>query len=784
MKSCKKSPSVAPLAGALLALALQTAAPVAFAQRNAAPVTLNFVNAEIDGVARAMGTILDRQFVVDPRVKGQITLYSEQPMPPAAAYRSFLAALRGLGFAVVESGGLHKIVPEAEAKLQTDSVGVGSAVGSVPQRGDQIATQIFRLSHENANNLVTVLRPLISPNNTINVNPGNNSLVITDYTTNLRRLARIISALDLPGSTGVEIIPLQHALASEIAPLVQRLASDQPGATVPGAPAQAAAAAGAGQVLADVRSNALILRAANPQRLQILRSIVEKLDQPLQSGVRATGNIFVVPLRNADATRLAQTLRAAFSGEAQGTAGGGAGGGGGGGATTTPVRTTAGTGTSGAGTTGTGSGGGGLSTGPANFGTNLGGEGPATGGFIQADPSTNSLIITAPEPLYRQVRSVIDQLDSRRAQVYVESLIVEVNANKASELGVQWQGVLGNSGDSNIVGVGTNFGSGGNNILNLTQQAATGTLASLPGTGINVGLVHNFGGTYGLGILARALQNNGDVNILSTPNLITLDNEEAKIVVGQNVPFITGQYTNTGTGTTSPFQTIERRDVGLTLRIRPQIGEGGTLRMTIFQESSAVQDVATGTANAGPTTSKRSIESTVAVDDGQIIVLGGLIQDQYTTNRSKVPLLGDLPVLGGLFRSESRARNKTNLMVFLRPVVMRTAQDATTLTLDRYDFIRAQQQGVQPRQSPVMQLNDAPVLPAVHPIAPLQAAPLGLPALPGTPLQPSGPVPGQAPAQPQGPAAQPPAIPQPVPQQPAPSAVPLPPEAAPVQPQS
>ena len=353
--------------------------------------------------------------------------------------------------------------------------------------------------------------------------------------------------------------------------------------------------------------------------------------------------------------------------------------------------------------------------------------GPSTGGFIQADPATNSLIITAPEPLYRQVRGMIEQLDSRRAQVYIESLIVEVSGDNAADFGFQWQGLLGNRGDKNLVGIGTNFGTGSGNIININTSAADGTAAL--GEGLNIGLVRNFGGTYALAAIARMLQTQSNTNIVSTPNLITLDNEEAKIVVGSNVPFITGQFTNTGTGTTNPFQTIERKDVGLTLRIKPQIGEGGTVRMTIFQESSSVQDkAAVGTSNAGPSTNKRSIESNVVVDDGSIIVLGGLIEDRYSESNAQVPLLGDLPLIGHLFRSQNRTKNRTNLMVFLRPVVLRDAPSADKLSLDRYDVIRAQQKDAQPAPSFLVPINEAPVVPplrrdpGVAPVAPAASA--------------------------------------------------------------
>ena len=334
-------------------------------------------------------------------------------------------------------------------------------------------------------------------------------------------------------------------------------------------------------------------------------------------------------------------------------------------------------------------------------------------GRVRMDP-----IITAPEPLYRQVRSMIDQLDTRRAQVYIESMIVEVSGDNAADFGFQWQGLIGNRGDKNLVGVGTNFGANGNIIDISAAAVATGAAAGVAAAaeGLNIGLVRNFSGTYALAAIARLLQSQTATNIISTPNLITLDNEEAKIVVGSNVPFVTGQFTNTGTATTSPFQTIERKDVGITLRIKPQIGEGGTVRMTIFQESSSVSDkVAPGTTNAGPSTNKRQIESNVVVDDGSIIVLGGLIEDRFIENKSKIPLLGDIPYLGALFRSESRTKNRTNLMVFLRPIVMRDNATSERLTLDRYDNIRAQQKDSQPAPSPVLPLRDAPVLPPLRP---------------------------------------------------------------------
>ncbi len=710
------------------AMALPLAPGAAFAQglKSRAPVTVNFVNADIEAVTRAFAAMMDRPIIVDPRVRGNITVYSEQPQTVAQAWQSYQTALRGLSFAVVESGGLLKVVPEADAKLQTSTV----SVGEVGVKGDQVITQIFPLRFENPNSLVAVLRPLISANNTINANPGNNSLVITDYAENLQRISRIIAALDQPAGTDVEVVQLQHAVASDLAPLVQRLAEG--GGQVPGAPQ--AQGGGSTTVLVDTRSNALIIKAANAARLAALRATIARLDRPVSS-VGPGGGMYVVHLKNADAVRLATVVRAAF-----GAAGGDSSGGG---ASSTLGRaqntglnlnnpnTGVATGQTGA----LGTGGGTVST-PAAV---------STGGFIQADPATNSLIITAPEPLYRQVRAMIDQLDTRRAQVYIESMIVEVSGGDAADFGFQWQGLLGKSGDKTGLVYGTNFGSSGApSIIDINTSAAQGTVNL--GSGLNIGLLRSVNGVVSLAAIARLLQTQANTNIVSTPNLITLDNEEAKIVVGENVPFITGQFTGQGGGAnTNPFQTIERKDVGITLRIKPQIGEGGAVRMTIFQEQSSVKtDVAAGTSNAGPSTTKRSIEGTVVVDDGQILVLGGLIEDRFIDNKSKVPLLGDIPYVGGLFRSESRERRRTNLMVFLRPIVMRDGDSTNRFSVDRYEQLRGQQKDTQPNGNVLIPINESPVLPPMR--APGSPAATTLPPL--APPPPDTPAPaGQAPAQ-------------------------------------
>ncbi len=592
-------------------------------------VTLNFANADIEGVARTLSVIARRNIVVDARVKGTLSLSTENPVTPARAWEQFLAALRLQGYTVVETGGLYKILPEADGKLQSASVQVDAG----KLRGDQIVTEIFRLSHENANNLVPILRPLISPNNVLNVNTGNNSLVITDYANNLGRLRTIIAALDTPSATDVEVMPLQYAIAADMAVKVQRLA-ETAGTTASPAAASATAAtpASAGgstangsstgaSIVADTQSNSLLVRAPNPLQLAFIRSLVARLDHP-----RKNANVHVVYLKNTDATRLAQVLRAAFPAET---------------ASSSPASASAGAAASKAtASTSTSSTDSSASTSQAAAAVSATAQ-PSTGGGIQADPASNSLVITAPEPKFQEMRQIIEQLDSRRAQLYVESLVVEVDASKSVDLGVQWTKIFDISSSTSLT----------------------------------------------LGTVATALEAMSGTNILSTANLVTLDNEEAKIVVGQNVPFITGSYTSTSSS--SPFQTVERKDVGITLRIKPQIGQNGNIRMTIYQESSSV---ASTSSTLGPTTNKRSIESNVMVNNGKIIVLGGLIEDSYTDSAAQVPAVADIPVLGALFRSISRSRKKTNLIVFLRPLVMADESASSTLSLDRYDYMRAQQQ--------------------------------------------------------------------------------------------
>jgi len=708
---------------------------------------LNFRDAEIDAVAAAFSQLLGRQILVDARVKGRMSLESSRPLTKDQALALFQSALRMQLFAMVHVGDSLRVVPEVDAKLHGGPV---QQQASSARSGEEVITRVFRLRYELANNILPIIRPLVPPNNTISAMASNNSLVVTDYSSNLERIAQLIEELDAPAKADFVSIAIKHASASEVALLVSRLLE--------------ASEVGANDarlkvsLVPEPRSNALLVRSASPARIEQVRQLIDQVDQP--SG--KPGNIHVVYLKNAEATRLAQTLRGILSGEGTSLGGSLAGasgygapgammnqglGGGSGGLTNAGAAAQQGLGSSSmgpnamggaaAGFAGTGfgaspQGGGALGLGGQSMAMGAsqsgqlgvaGASGPASSinrlgaVVIAADAATNSLIITASEPVFRDIRAVIDKLDVRRAQVYIESLIVEVNADKAAELGFQWQFLNGTvSGASRAIG-GTNLSARGEgtNILDLT----TNVLGAAQGLNIGVirntplpGAGSNTTGLINLGVLANALQSRANGNVLATPNLLTLDNEEARIIIGQNVPFVTGSYVNTGAGggVVNPFQTVERRDVGTTLRVRPQVSEGGTVKLAIYQEVSSIQDK---TLSAGLITNRRAIESNVLVDDGQIIVLGGLIEDRTSGDTQSVPLLGDIPIAGQLFRYDARSRNKTNLLVFLRPRVLRSAEAANALTQDRYEFMRAVQQEQTLPGAVLMPKQEAPVLPEV-----------------------------------------------------------------------
>jgi general secretion pathway protein D len=700
-------------------------------------VTLNFVNADIDAVVRAVSEMTGRNFVVDPRVKGIVNIVSARPVPRSAVYPTLLSALRLQGFAAIEGDGVTKIIPEADAKQQGSPVVSGGSAGS----GDRLVTSVYALKYESATQLVNILRPLITPNNAIAALPSANALVITDYAENLKRIDKIVASLDAPPASEPMVVTLRYASALDVVQILNRLLAES---------GQAAGLAPDPQqrvtLVADARSNSVLVRAESAARMVRVRSLIEQLD----TQGRAGGNIFIIYLKNAEAVRVAQSLRALLTG------GGGDSGGGTGSALSTPMGSSLSRASS-------------LSaTGAApaaaaapTVASALSAGSDASAGFsaggvtIQADAANNALIVMAPEPVYNNIRAIVEKLDNRRAQVYVEALIVEVSADRAAEFGIQWQYLQGANSTNSYVGGGTNFNplNSGRNIIGTSLNLGSAA------NGLNLGIIRGsitipgLGTITNLALLVRALQGDTTSNILATPNLLMLDNEEARILVGQNVPFITGQYAQTGSTTTvTPFQTIERRDVGVLLRVKPQITEGGTVRLVVYEEVSRVSDT---TNPAGIITNTRTLESTVLVEDGQIIVLGGLIQDSQTDGTQKLPFLGDIPVVGALFRYDTRSRNKTNLMVFLRPTIVRNAAIGNLLTTDRYDYIIGEQKSIRVDPAmipPVLPNLDDPRLPAT--LTPrssmLPSSPIPIPwYLPLTPK-------ALEPVQPQSPAPEPP----------------------------
>ena len=658
-----RPPPLRPWRRTLLALALCAGLAEGAADR----VALRFVNADLDTVVRAVGQFTGRTFVVDPRVKGTLTLNTDRPLSRDQALTALTTALRLQGFALVETGGVSRIVPEADARFQGGRVGTGTVPAAAT--GEQLLTQVFRLQHESAANLLNVVRPLVPAANPVTTYPGSNALVVTDYAENLRRIEKVIEALDVPPAPRVEVVSLRNAIATDVAPMVLRLAEAAPQNADPSQKAS---------VLADPMTNSVVVQSNSAERTRQLKALVLGFDNPSTR----THGVYVVPLRNAEATALAKTLSTVrIPDPGAGRAG------------MPPTPGTA----------------------PVAGVPTLPGD-PQMASAVVADTASNSLVITGTESFYRTLRSVVDRLDVRRAQVFIECLIVEVSSEQAAEFGIQWLGGLDRiSGAGSQLAGGTNFGSASQNIVSGARN-----LGAL-GPGLNIGIVKGqvnvpgLGAVTNLGLLARALETNSRANILSTPNILTLDNEEAKIVVGQNVPFITGQFLNQASaGTTvNPFQTIERRDVGLTLRVKPQISEGGSVRLTLYQEVSSVQDTST---TAGIITNKRSLDTSVVVDDGNIVVLGGLVRDQLDGGVQKVPFLGDLPFLGALFRFDTRRQQKTNLMLFMRPYVIRDDSASTSLTVDRYELMRRAQQSTTPTPErfplPVL---EGPVAPEVRP---------------------------------------------------------------------
>jgi general secretion pathway protein D len=675
-------------------------------------VLLNFQQADLQAVVKAMAQMTGRNMLIDPRVRGQVTIVSSKPMPIAAAYQVFLSALKAQGFTAVEGpSGSVRIVPVAEAKA---SAPVNEQPGP-PGGGEQVVTQVVIGQHVAVAQLQNVLRPLMSPTSQLSVYEPANALVITDYADNVRRLLRIIERVDLPTSSDVTVVPVQYASVVDLAELVVRLSAT--GVTTPGGapgapPSQVAAGGDRFSVVADTRTNSILLRSDIPGRIEQLRTLIAKLDVP----ARATGSTRVIYLKHAEAMKLVEVLRGMLA--------------------ATPGAP-------------------GAPAAPGVPGRPGGAPGSAPS-LIQADEATNSIIVNASDTVYNNLRTVIEQLDIRRAQVYVEALIAEMNADRTDELGFQWAGVTG-VGQASVGGF-TNFLGAS---PSLAAAVAAPAAAAAAANGLTVAVLGksitlpNGTTVQSLGALARAVTSNQLGNILSTPNLLTLDNYQAKIIVGQNVPFVTGSFTTPvaaatpAGGAVNPFQTIERKDVGLTLRIKPQISEGSTVRLEIYQEVSDIApSLLTGASDL--ITNKRSIETKVVVDDGATIVLGGLIQNTLNETTQGVPFLSEIPILGALFRFKSQEKKRTNLMIFLRPVIVRAPEDAYRVTVDRYDYLRGytrgegpEREGIYDRFEPAPPGPSAP-RPSSAPLAPPEAAPAPRPAVPAP--QPAAPAPQPPPA--------------------------------------
>jgi len=607
-------------------------------------VTLNFVNADLETVIRAIGEMTGRNFMIDPRVKGTINILSAQPVSRALAYQILLSSLRLQGFSAVEGVGVIKILPESDAKLHARYDRQHHA------DGERLITRVFKLKNSSVNQLMPVIRPLVSPNNVVAAFAQGNALVITDYAES------IILAVEGGAEDRLVLIPLRYASALELAATVSKVLQDSGSDGIKT------------QVSADARANVLLVRTDTDGRLSLVKRLVLQLDQPSQAG----GNARVVYLKNADAGRVAQTLRALLSSSAA------------------PLSRTrmqeAGLSPSAAALADSGRGEDSSQL-PSASAQAAGG---LAGNLIQADSASNALILNLPDPMYRNLRHVIDQLDRRRAQVYVETLVIEVSARRLLEMGVEWQSLAGLAQD------GTHLV--GSSRLAAAAAAEQPGFASFAHQGLNIGVsrgamtIPGLGPVLNLAMLARALETGAQGNVLSNPTLMATDNERARIEVGQEISIQTGQYASSGSSSTvQPFSTYERKKVGFKLEIVPQIAEGGSIRMKILQEASALAP-GTVSALAAPVTTIRAVETAVTVDDGGMIAIGGLIQETLSDHQHKVPVLGDIPWLGWLFKYRYQERKKTNLLVFLRPTIVRDALGARAIAEDRYRYIIGESQ--------------------------------------------------------------------------------------------
>jgi general secretion pathway protein D len=626
-------------------------------------VTMNFKDMDIKILADTVAEVTGKTFVIDPRVKGEVTVISATPMDSKQVYEVFLSVLSVHGFSAVPSGDIIKILPDSLAKAENTPV---LAEGE-QRRGAQIVTQVIKVTQISAAQLIPLLRPLVPQQGHLVAYPDNNTLIISDTADNVTRLEKIIHRIDKVSEEDIEIIVLEYATAAEVTRILTTLeqkttppgAGNNPTLHTPG-------------IVADERTNSILISGDKATRLR-LRTIISHLDTP----IKATGDTKVIYLHYARAKNLADVLKGISDNIAKQTVAG-----------QPPPATPS----------------------PTN-------NSDAIKTTIQADESTNSLIITAEPNALKNLQAVISQLDVRRAQVLVEAVIAEISVDTAKKLGVQW--ALFSENGVSPVGI-SNFPNSGVGIVDVASTAyqfRNNGSATLPSEGLNgatLGLGHFGQNGFNFGVLLQALSADTNSNVLSTPSLLTLDNQEAEIHVGQNVPFVTGQYTNTGSAntSTSPFQTIQREDVGVKLKVTPQINEGNAIQLQIEQEVSSLTRSTVATADV--VTNKRTIKTSVMVEDGKMVVLGGLISDDLQQVTQKVPILGDLPVLGALFRSESVQKVKRNLMIFLHPVIVRDDISSAQVSQSKYGYMRAKQLEQKASPSSLLSPKEVPVLPNLN----------------------------------------------------------------------
>ncbi len=595
--------------------------PLTSAGQQATQITPNYKDADLGQVIEAVSQVTGKSFIVDPRVRAQVTMLSTSPMSPDAFYEAFLAILQVHGFVAVPAGSVIKILPDATAR----QLPANDLPDRISATSDEIVTQVVQVRNVSAAQLVPILRPMMPQAAHLAAYPSANMLIISDRASNVNRMMRIIARIDRTGDGDFEMIRLEHASASEIVRVINALNA-----------AQGADAASGARIVADERTNSVLVGGESSQRLRF-RTLITHLDTPLEDG----GDTQVRYLRYADAEKLATKLKEQSAATAAGQPG--------------------------------------AAPGPGGADKSV---------TIWAEPETNALVITAPPKTMRSLMSVVDRLDIRRAQVVIEAMLVEVSRDATRDLGVNW--FIDGTNDNFLIGL-FNTPIAGASLADIAAAVDDpSSVTAVPG-GLTIGGARledsgtNFGG------ILRALASDGDTNVVSMPSVITLDNEEAQIKVAQEVPFLTGQFTNTGStggGAVNPFQTIERKEVGNILKITPQITDENTILLKIEQEVSGIAAAASQVSTTDLVTNKRTISTRVLVDDGGMIVLGGLIEDRLIEGEQRVPILGRIPLLGNLFRVRNTQKTKTNLMVFIRPRVLRTAEQAAIVTNSKYNHLR------------------------------------------------------------------------------------------------